>query len=47
MNLVMFMETDGRHRTPSKFAALLTAAGFHDPEVRQGTRDKHLVIGHR
>lgn len=47
MNLSMHLETQGRHRTPAEYIALLEGAGFTDCAVRRSTRDKHLVIGHR
>jgi O-methyltransferase domain len=45
MNLEMQVETWGRHRTAAEYFALLTNAGFVDPQVRRSTRDKHLIIG--
>lgn len=47
MNLSMHVETQGRHRTPAEYVALLEAAGFTDCAVRRSSRDKHLVIGNR
>lgn len=47
MNLVMQVETHGRHRTVTEFTDLLHSAGFVDCEVRRSSRDKHLIIGRR
>ncbi|MFG2064558.1 methyltransferase [Micromonospora sp. NPDC048871] len=47
MNLLMQLETRGRHRTVAEYLALLTAAGFTDCTVRRSTGDKHLIIGHK
>lgn len=47
MNLVMHIEMAGRHRTAAEFVALLERAGFGDCEVRWGSGEKHLIIGHK
>ncbi|MFD8663547.1 methyltransferase [Streptomyces globisporus] len=47
MNLVMHIEMAGRHRTAAEFVALLERAGFGGCEVRRGSGEKHLVIGHK
>jgi hypothetical protein len=45
MNLLMQVETRGRHRTADEYVGLLEAAGFTRCEVHRSTEDKHLVIG--
>lgn len=47
MNLLMQLETRGRHRTAAEYIALLEAAGFDDCTVRRSGGDKHLIIGHK
>lgn len=47
MNLMMHVETRGRHRTVAEYFGLLAAAGFTGCEVRLSTKDKHLLIGHK
>lgn len=47
MNLLMHVETNGRHRSAAEFTALLEGAGFGSCEVRESGQDKHLVIGHK
>lgn len=47
MNLSMYFETEGRHRTASEYVGLLEKAGFTRCEVRRSTADKHLVVGCR
>ncbi|MEH1098292.1 methyltransferase [Micromonospora sp. CPCC 205561] len=47
MNLLMQLETRGRHRTVAEYVALLRAAGFDDCTVRRSGGDKHLIIGHK
>jgi hypothetical protein len=47
MNLSMYFETEGRHRTAAEYVALLEKAGFTRCEVCRSTADKHLVVGYR
>lgn len=47
MNLSMYFETEGRHRTPAEYLSLLERAGFTQCAVRRSTADKHLVVGVR
>jgi hypothetical protein len=47
MNLMMHFETNGRHRVPAEYFALLEGAGFTDCTVQRSTRDKHLLIGRK
>ncbi|HET8641575.1 MAG TPA: methyltransferase [Pseudonocardiaceae bacterium] len=47
MNLVMQVETRGRHRTVAEYFQMLGAAGFTNCQVRRSNRDKHLLIGYK
>lgn len=47
MNLMMHVETNGRHRVPAEYFALLEGAGFTDCSVHRSSRDKHLLVGHK
>ncbi|OLF09197.1 hydroxyneurosporene methyltransferase [Actinophytocola xinjiangensis] len=47
MNLSMYFETEGRHRTAGEYLALMTDAGFTGCAVYRSTADKHLLAGHR
>lgn len=47
MNLSMYFETQGRHRTPAEYLSLLERAGFTRCAVHRSTADKHLLVGRR
>lgn len=47
MNLVMHVETRGRHRTADEYVDLLARAGFVAAEARRTTREKHLIVGYK
>ncbi|MFC5286658.1 methyltransferase [Actinokineospora guangxiensis] len=47
MNLSMYFETEGRHRTEAELTGLLRRAGFDGCSVRRSSADKHLVLGTR
>jgi predicted transcriptional regulator len=47
MNLSMYFETEGRHRTAGEYLGLLEDAGFTRCSVHRSTADKHLLVGHR
>jgi O-methyltransferase len=47
MNLLMHVETYGRHRSAAQFRDLLADAGFTGCQVVRSAGDKHLVIGHK
>lgn len=47
MNLLMHVETYGRHRSAVQFRTLLGEAGFTGCQVVRSSADKHLVIGRK
>jgi hypothetical protein len=47
MNLSMYFETEGRHRTPAEYLSLLERAGFTECTVHRSTADKHVTVGRR
>lgn len=47
MNLLMHIETNGKHRSASQFRSLLADAGFTRCHVLHSSADKHLVVGQK